>query len=303
MHVAIAGGSGFLGKVLQKQLLNNGFRVTILSRDPDKVEKSEGLAAVKWLVDGARPEEELINVDAFVNLAGETINGIRWTSKKKDRIVRSRRAATKELIRLAEKMAHKPKVLVNASAIGYYGMSATETFTEASRSEATDFLATVVKGWEEQALAAEGLGIRTVLVRLGLILGKEGALPLMALPYKLGVGGTVGSGEQWVSWIHVEDAARLIAFVIEHPAISGPINATAPKPVQMKEFGKALGAVLGRWHWLPVPEWFISVLLGEMSNMLVRGQRVIPEMAIKHQFDFLYSNIEIALKEIFDNNR
>lgn len=303
MHVAIAGGSGFLGKMLQKQLLKKGFSVTVLSRNPDKVKKSEGVTAVKWLVEGARPEEELTKADAFVNVAGETINGIRWTSKKKERILQSRQAATKEVIRLLEKMDHKPKVLVNASAVGYYGMSETDIFTERSESEAADYLATVVKSWEEQASVAEQHGIRTVLARLGLILGNEGALPLMALPYKLGVGGTVGSGMQWVSWIHVEDAARLIEFAITNSSISGPINATAPVPVQMKEFGRTIGSVLGRPHWLPVPEWLLKVLLGEMSSMLIRGQRVIPEKALEHQFHFSYPHIELALKEILDNNR
>lgn len=303
MHVVIAGGSGFLGSKLQKQLLEKGYHVSVLTRSPEKIGKSSGLSVVKWLVEGARPEEQLGQVDAFVNLAGETINGIRWTGRKKEKILQSRLAATKEVIRLIGKLEQKPEVLINASAVGYYGMSETGSFTEDTKSAGTDFLASVVKKWESQAKEAEQIGVRTVLVRLGLILGREGALPLMALPYKLGVGGTVGSGRQWVSWIHVEDAARLIEFAITKSSLSGPVNATAPEPVQMKGFGMTLGSVLDRPHWLPVPEWLLKILLGEMSSMLIRGQRVVPEKALEHQFVFAYPNLELALKEIFDNNR
>jgi hypothetical protein len=302
-HAVIAGGSGFLGKALQRRLAKNGWRLTILTRSPDRIKTKAEIKAVKWLADGARPEEELEQADAFINLAGETINGIRWTSKKKERILRSRLTATKEVCRLIEKMEYKPKVLVNASAVGYYGMSASETFTEQTSSTATDFLAGVVQKWEEQAEQAGRLGVRTVLVRLGLILGKEGALPLMALPYRLGMGGTIGPGSQWVSWIHVEDAARLIEFAIQNPGISGPLNATAPEPVQMDEFGRTLGSVLARPHWLPVPGWALKLLLGEMSSMLIRGQRVIPEKAMQHRFEFLYPTLQHALQDIYVKNR
>lgn len=299
MHVVIAGGSGFLGQVLQEKLLADGNQVTVLSRNAEKIRQTDRMQAVEWLKQGSRPEENLENVDAIVNLAGESINGFRWTKQKKERIIKSRMEATGEIIRLIEKLESKPQVLINASAVGYYGMSDTDTFTEKSTSNASDFLAGTVQKWEEKAAEASRLGVRTVFARFGIILGNKGALPLMALPYKFGIGGTVGSGRQWVSWIHVEDAAGMIKFAIDTPAIEGPLNVTAPTPVQMKNFGKVIGSVLEKPHWLPVPEFALKLMLGEMSSMLVSGQRVIPEKAMENQYDYLFPDLKEALKDIF----
>lgn len=302
LHIVIAGGSGFVGDVLQKQLLSDGHQVTVLSRNPLKVHETERLKAVGWLTEESQPEKELAKVDAIVNLAGESINGLRWTRKKKERIVKSRMEATGEIIRLIQRMEQKPKVLVNASAVGYYGMSETETFTEKSKSDATDFLAQTVKKWEQRAAEASNMGIRTVYTRFGIILGKEGALPLMAMPYKFGIGGTIGSGRQWVSWIHVEDAAGMIQFAIEHPEIEGPFNAVAPEPIRMADFGKQLGAVLKRPHWFPVPEALLSMALGEMSSMLTKGQRVLPEKAVEMGYVYTFPKLNQALTYIFRNS-
>lgn len=299
MHVVIAGGSGFLGQVLQEKLLANGSQVTVLSRNAEKIRQTDRMQAVEWLKQGSRPEDNLENVDAIVNLAGESINGFRWTKQKIERIIKSRMEATGEIIRLIEKLESKPQVLINASAVGYYGMSDTDTFTEKSKSNASDFLAGTVQKWEEKAAEASRLGVRTVFARFGIILGNKGALPLMALPYKFGIGGTVGSGRQWVSWVHVEDAAGMIKFAIDTPAIEGPLNVTAPTPVQMKDFGKVIGSVLEKPHWLPVPEFALKLMLGEMSSMLVSGQRVIPEKAIENQYDYLFPDLKEALKDIF----
>ena len=221
MHIVIAGGSGFVGRALRKRLLNAGNKVTILTRDPSKIMQTKQLQAVQWLTNDWSHETQLGKVDAIVNLAGETINGIRWTKAKKERILQSRITTTREIIRMISQLDHKPEVLVNASAVGYYGMSETETFTEASKSEADDFLASVVQRWEQEAAKAEEYGVRTVFARFGIVLGGEGgALPLMALPYKLGVGGTMGPpGKQWLSWIQVEDVAGMILFAIEQPMI------------------------------------------------------------------------------------
>lgn len=302
MHVVIAGGSGFVGKVLQEKLLAEGHQVTILTRNPEKVRQTDRLRAVEWLTNGGRPEEKLASVDAIVNLAGESINGLRWTKKKKDRIIKSRMEATGEIIQLIRRLDSKPKVLVNASAVGYYGMSETEIFTEKSRSTASDFLADTVQRWEEKASEADSFGVRTVFARFGIILGNEGALPLMALPYRCGIGGTIGSGRQWVSWIHVEDAANMIKFAIDTPDIEGPLNVTAPEPVTMKEFGEILGSVLRKPHWLPVPEPALKMALGEMSSMLIRGQRVIPEKALSHHYEYLFPELDEALIDIFSKD-
>ncbi|RST77443.1 TIGR01777 family protein [Siminovitchia acidinfaciens] len=299
MHVVIAGGSGFVGQVLQEKLLSEESRVTILTRNPENIRQTDRLRAVEWLKENSHPEKEMGNVDAIVNLAGESINGLRWTKQKKERILQSRMEATGEIIKLIDKLERKPQVLINASAVGYYGMSDTEVFTEKSPSDANDFLADTVQKWERKASEASRYGVRTVFARFGIILGREGALPLMALPYKVGIGGTIGTGRQWVSWIHVDDAAKMIKFAIDTHAIEGPLNVTAPTPVMMKEFGKVLGSVLRKPHWLPVPETALKVILGEMSSMIIRGQRVLPEKAKVHHYEYLFPELESALKDIF----
>jgi len=299
MHVVIAGGSGFVGKILQDKLIQSGHRVTVLTRDPSNVRETDRLRAVKWLASGSNPELELEHVDAIVNLAGESINGIRWTKAKKTRILNSRIHATREIVRLIGSLEQKPSVLVNASAVGYYGMSETEVFTESAQTSANDFLASVVRRWEEEASQAEKFGVRTVYARLGIVLGNGGALPLMALPYKMGIGGTIGSGNQWVSWIHVEDAAGLLQFAIEQPNISGPLNVVSPDSVLMKQFGKIMAEVLRRPHWLPVPAFLLKAMLGEMSDMLARGQKAIPEKAERLHYAYKYEKLPDALRSIF----
>jgi uncharacterized protein len=298
MHVVISGGSGFVGQEIQKYLIENGDRVTILTRSQNGAGNVRGVNKVQWLNDGNRPEEELSNVDAIVNLAGETISGSRWTKSKKKKILESRLNTTREIIRIIANLETKPKVLINASAVGCYGMSETDIFTETSTNQASDFLASVVRRWEFEALKAEELNVRTVLTRFGVILGNGGAMPLMVLPYKLGVGGTIGSGKQWLSWIHINDVVRIMVHIITHPEIEGSVNLTAPEPVRMKEFGKSVSTVLGRPHWLPVPSIAMKLVLGEMSEMLLKGQYVIPEKAIKNGYTFQYKKLLGALENL-----
>lgn len=297
MHIAIAGGSGFVGQELQKQLLEANVQISILTRSPEKIQTNQQIRAVEWLTEDSKPEEELESVDAIINLAGESINSGRWTEQRKKRILHSRMKATKEINRIISVLQKKPEVLINASAVGYYGMSETATFTEDSQSNATDFLAQVVQHWEKEAKKVERYGVRPVFVRLGIVLGKGGALPLMALPYKLFAGGTVGSGRQWLSWIHVSDVARLMIYAIHNQDISGPLNATTNTPLQMREFGKAIGHVLKRPHWFPVPSFMMRLLLGEMSNMILSGQKVLPQKALEHGFTYNYPNVEAALEK------
>jgi len=297
MHIAIAGGSGFVGQELQKQLLEANVQISILTRSPEKIQTNQQIRAVKWLTEDSKPEEELESVDVIINLAGESINSGRWTEQRKKRILHSRMKATKEINRIISVLQKKPEVLINASAVGYYGMSETATFTEDSQSNATDFLAQVVQHWEKEAKKVERYGVRPVFVRLGIVLGKGGALPLMALPYKLFAGGTVGSGRQWLSWIHVSDVARLMIYAIHNQDISGPLNATTNTPLQMREFGKAIGHVLKRPHWFPVPSFMMRLLLGEMSNMILSGQKVLPQKALEHGFTYNYPNVEAALEK------
>lgn len=295
MRVAIAGGTGFLGSVLTRLLEENGHEAIILTRRPMT---SGEFPTVGYLTEGASPEQELGKVDAFVNLAGTSINAGRWTKRRKQDILSSRIAATDEVVRIISKMEKKPEVLVNASAIGLYPSSPTAIYNEEGPS-GNDFLADVVKTWEHHAAKAGKDGIRTVFMRFGVILGKEdGALPLIALPYRLYAGGTVGSGRQWVSWIHVLDAARAILFAIEDQSLAGPVNVVAPNPLRMKEFGKTVGRVLGRPHILPVPAFALKAILGEKSKLVLEGQRVAPSKLGSQGFRFLFPEADEALADL-----
>lgn len=300
MKIAITGGTGFVGQALTEELLEHHHEVMILTRNPDKYNDRPGITYVKWLSDGAKPEEELEGIHAFINLAGESINSGRWTDERKKRIINSRINSTHEVINIIMALKDKPSCLINASAIGYYPSSTTNTFTEASTETADNFLGETVQIWEKEAQKASQLGIRVAYSRFGIILGEnEGALPRIALPYKLFAGGTVGSGEQWMSWVHIKDIARAVHFIAVTEDISGPVNVTAPSPVTMKEFGKTLGAVLGRPHWIPVPSLALKVAMGEMSALVLEGQKVLPSVLSEHGFHFKYPELKSALIDIY----
>jgi uncharacterized protein (TIGR01777 family) len=298
MKVAITGGSGFVGQEITKQLTANGHEVYILTRSP-KV-SNDSVHMVKWLVDGAKPEDQLNGVDAWINLAGASINEGRWTEEQKQKIYDSRMKATDEVLRIFGTVSKKPTVLVNASAIGIYPPSEQATYTEESFSRGSDFLAKTVEDWEKKASQAEEFGTRVAYGRFGIILGKDqGALPLMALPYKMGVGGKVGSGNQWVSWVHVSDVAKAVLYAIDNDDFKGPFNVTSPDPKQMTEFGKILGEVLHRPHWLPVPSFALKLALGDKSQLVLEGQRVVPDKLLTHGFKFTYPDLQKALKNIY----
>jgi uncharacterized protein len=298
MKIAITGGTGFVGKKLTTFFQQKGDDIFVLTRNPSNKPKQERVTYVEWLTENSKPEKALEGVDVIVNLAGESINN-RWTDETKQRILESRITATKEVMRIIENLQKKPKALINASAVGYYGISQTETFTEKTKQPGHDFLAQVVKRWEEEAWKAENFGVRTVFTRFGIILDQaEGALPNILLPYKLFIGGKLGSGEQWFSWVHIEDVVRMISFAIENPEIEGPLNVTAPHPKKMKEFGKELAAVLHRPHWLSTPEFALKIVLGEMSTLVLDGQYVLPEKALHHHYPFKYKNLHPALESL-----
>jgi uncharacterized protein len=299
MKIVIAGGTGFVGKALTKHFLTQKHYVYILTRNADKAARDPKLKYVEWMQESSQPEEHVEGADVFINLAGVSLNSGRWTDERKKAIVESRLSSTQEILRIMAALPEKPSLYVNASAVGYYGTSTKETFTEASPSIGTDFLAETVKKWENEALKAMELNIRTVLTRFGVILGKDGgALPSTALPYKLFAGGTVGSGEQWMSWVHLEDVVKIIDYCIHTEQIEGGVNVTAPNPVQMKEFGKTIGKVLNRPHWMPVPSFGLQLLMGEMSMIILKGQRVLPEKLIQQNYIFTYTVLEDALRDL-----
>ncbi|WP_186576718.1 TIGR01777 family oxidoreductase [Aquibacillus kalidii] len=298
MNILLSGGTGFIGQKLTEALVSHGHKVYILTRSPQKHAPTESITYIGWLSPSYKPDAELPNIDAIVNLAGDSLFGY-WTEEKKENLMDSRMKATESIINLISNMENKPAVLINASAVGFYGTSTTETFTEHTTTPGKDFLSEITFQWEQTALQAESLGVRTVLARLGVVLGHGGALPLMALPFKLFVGGRIGSGEQWVSWVHIDDVIGMIEFAINNSDIKGAMNVTAPFPLRNKEFSKVLAKALNRPYWLPVPSFFIKNILGEMSTLIIEGQCVIPEKAHDHRYTFIFPRIDKAFGDIF----
>jgi uncharacterized protein len=293
-RILITGGTGFIGNALTKHLISHGDEVYILTRKK-KQSHEKGVHYVQWM-----KGDDLVSpqIDVVVNLAGETING-RWTDEKKNAIRNSRLEVTEELLQLVERMPQKPDVWINASAIGYYGTSETEVFTEKTQKHGSDFLSEVVKAWETRAITAESFGCRMVFTRFGLVLGKDGGvLPQLSLPYRFFAGGTVGSGDQWVSWVHIEDVVRLIKEAIDDDQYSGPVNITAPQPVTMKKFGQITGDVMHRPHWLPTPSIVFKLIFGEMSMLILKGQQALPEKAMNLGFEFKFPHLKGALHDL-----
>ncbi|EJR56854.1 TIGR01777 family protein [Bacillus cereus VD115] len=299
MKIAISGGTGFIGKYLSTFFIQKGYTVYILTRK-NKIETSNpNLQYVQWTPD--LPTFPLSSIDIVINLAGESINS-RWTKKQKEAILNSRIQATRGLIKQLQTLSTKPHTFINASAIGYYGTSETESFTEQQETPGNDFLAETVFLWEQEACKARSLEIRTIYARFGVILGADGgALPKMLLPYQFYIGGTIGSGNQWLSWIHIDDVVRMIDFIIHKEEINGPLNITAPLPIRMKEFGETMATIMRKPHWLPVPSFMLHTLLGEMSILLLEGQHVLPSKAIEHGYQYTFPTIDHALQNILSH--
>lgn len=297
LKIVIAGGTGFIGNKLIDLFLQEGHEVVVLTRKARP--PSMNLSYVEWLKDHTSPEKETENADVFINLAGVSINDGRWTEKHQKEIYDSRMVATDELFRIISEMTQKPSVFINASAIGIYPVSLNAVYTEDSTDTPDDFLGRTVRDWEEKARHAEDFGARTVFMRFGVVLGNDGgALPLMALPYKLFAGGTVGSGKQWVSWVHVVDVVRAILFAVENDRLRGPVNVTAPSPAKMKDFGKTIGSVLGRPHWIPAPSIAMKLALGQKSKLVLEGQKVLPKVLLENGFDYEFPDLESALRDL-----
>lgn len=299
MKVAIAGGTGLVGKKLCHLLKARGDEVIVLTRGESKFE--ENVQYVNWLGE-EKPDQALEGIDAFVNLAGVSLNDGRWTEERKEAIYMSRMNTTDEVLRIIESLHTKPQVLINASAVGIYPTSTFAVYTEQSNEFATDFLGKVVADWEQKANRATALGVRVCLARLGVVLDKEaGALPLIVLPYQLFVGGTVGSGEQWLSWIHIDDVCGAILHAIENTELSGPINFTSPNAKRMKQFGKIVGRTLNRPHWLPVPSFALKLALGEKSQLVLEGQYVVPEKLLQSGYQFKFPSVEDAIIDVYND--
>ncbi len=310
MNVAIVGGTGFIGRNVTPLLTADGHRVTIVTRTPDK---ASAVLEAETFVRGWGPsnrdtlEQAVHGQDAVVNLAGASLAEGRWTQARKHVLRASRIETTRMLVNTLSNLPAtvRPKAFISASGIGYYGLETAEPskLRTGSADETTKpgegFLADLSVEWEREAFRATDFGIRTVCLRIGMVLGKDGgALPKMLIPFKAFLGGPVGDGTQHVSWIHVEDLGRLLAVVLKRDSFQGPLNAVSPHPVTMNEFCVQVGKTLGRPAWLPVPAFALKIALGEMSTLMTHGQSVHPLMAGQLGFTYTYSYLDSALAAI-----
>ncbi len=288
MRVLVTGGTGFVGKAACDALRAAGHTVTVVSRDPGRVPAR----AVGWDALGTVMSE----TDAVVNLAGEPIAGGRWTAARKAAIRSSRVEATRALVDAVSAATPRPKVLVNASAIGFYGERGDEAVDETAAPGA-GFLARVCVEWEAEAQRAQALGLRVVVLRLGIVLAPDGgALSAMLLPFRAGLGGPLGGGRQWMSWVHRDDVVGLLREAVANEEYGGPVNATSPNPVTNRDFTHALGRALHRPAMLPVPGFGLRLLMGEMATMLLGGQRVLPRVAERLGYGWRQPELPAALE-------
>lgn len=297
MNILITGGTGFIGSRLTQLLQAKGHSLTILTRSDSKTE--DGIQYVQWLHNEATPEAEITPPDAVINLAGVSINEGNWSEEHQKKIYESRMEATDELLRILRTFDTKPDVFVNASAVGIYPTSELHVYTEQSPEVAHDFLGKTVHDWEQKASQMKEFGTRVVYTRFGTVFGEGGgALSLIVLPYKLFAGGPIASGQQWISWVHLEDLVQAIYFILNTPSIEGPVNVTAPAPVRMSDLGKTIATVMHRPHWLPVPGFAMKLALGKKSKLVLEGQHVLPEKLNNSEFVFKYPAIRPALENI-----
>ncbi|MDR3666181.1 MAG: TIGR01777 family oxidoreductase [Ignavibacteriaceae bacterium] len=298
--IIITGATGLIGRELCKSLNKNGDEVTVFTRDTDKGKKILPYLNnfVEW--DYNRPElwkNQLEGTDAIIHLAGENVVGKRWTYSHKKNIMKSRKTATKNLVNAIEMVNIKPKIFISSSAVGYYKDNGNDEITEESPT-GSDFLSYVCRSWENEAKQVEKFGIRRVSIRTGIVLSsKAGALKKMILPFMLFAGGSIGKGNQWFPWIHIEDIVNIYLFALNNE-ISGEINGTAPNPVTLKEFTKTLGKVLHRPSFINIPEFVLKLVAGEGAESILASLRVIPKKLSCTSFQFKYSDLEAALKSL-----
>lgn len=303
MKVAVTGATGFVGSRLVERLHAEGHQILVLSRNLEKLRRTfppnqfpnlQGKVYTPKV--SGEWQRAIAGWDAVVNLAGEPLVGDRWTPDRKQEILTSREQGTAKIVEAIAQDDPKPSVLVNASAIGYYGTSETAVFDETSP-PGNDFLAQVCQAWEAAAAKVTETDTRLVILRFGIVLGMGGAIAQMLPPFKLFAGGPIGSGRQWVSWINREDLVALILRALSDPAMAGVYNATTPNPVRMAQFCQTLGEVLQRPSWLPVPALALELLLGDAAMVVLEGQQVQPRHTQRSGFEFQYPELKPALEE------
>jgi uncharacterized protein (TIGR01777 family) len=291
VKIVVAGGTGFIGEPLVRRLMARGHEVAVLTRSPAKVRSGR---AAPW----SGVASEIAGAEVVINLAGENVGAGRWTAERKRRIVDSRVGSTRELVESMRSDPHQRRTFISASAVGYYGPRGDELLDE-SAPAGEGFLADVVRQWEEATRGAENIA-RVVILRFGVVLaGEGGALQKMMLPFRLGVGGPIGSGRQWMSWVDREDVLRAMEWAMDRPAVRGVYNITAPNPVINRDFARALGRALRRPALLPTPAFALRLIFGQMADeVLLSGQRVAPARATIEGFAFEYPTIDAALRHV-----
>lgn len=304
IKILIFGGTGYVGRNLTEKLLANGYQVYVVTRNPSKTTNSleNEVKVIEW--DNSSPLtsiNKLQETDVVINLAGESIGNRRWSKTVKQEILTSRIRTTEAIVTAINNRTIQPKLLINASAVGYYGPRQDEEITE-SEVAGEDFLAQVCRAWENEAYKVQSDLTRVVTIRIGVVLGSEGALSRMAMPFKIFLGGPLGKGNQWISWIHIQDLTSMIRFIIEHQELTGPVNATTSYPMRMRDFSEVLGEVLTRPSWLPIPEFSLKIVLGQMAEMLLHGQRVVPKKILHAGFEFKFPKLRSALENVLGNN-
>ncbi|MFI8744832.1 TIGR01777 family oxidoreductase [Pseudomonas sp. NPDC077186] len=296
MHILLTGGTGLIGRGLCAYWAEQGHRLTVWSREPGKVTRLCGAT-----VRGIGRLEELAEepLDAVVNLAGAPIADRPWSSKRKALLWASRIGLTEQLLAWLQGRSQRPQLLISGSAVGWYGDGGERELHEDTPQVTDDFAAQLCGAWEETALRAEELGLRVVLVRTGLVLSADGGmLKRLLLPFRLGLGGRLGDGRQWMPWVHIADQIALMDFLLQHGAARGPYNACAPQPVRNAEFARALGQALHRPAILPAPAFALRAGLGELSELLLGGQRAVPTRLLEAGFSFRFTHLDVALADL-----
>ncbi len=303
MKWVVAGGSGFIGRHILQYLVDKGDSITVLTRNPIRAQKKVNLSGVNWVACDGKTVGEwatvVDGVDVLLNLAGQPIAGI-WTVPRKQKIYHSRINSTRALVKAIAQANHPPKVFFQMSATGFYGTRGDEILTEES-SQGRGFLAAVVEQWEAVSREVDEMGVRRIVLRAGVVLGKDGGLlPLLVPSFKMFMGGIPGDGMDWFSWIHVKEIPHVLEFLIKHATITGVVNLVAPEPVRFEEFCQTLGKVLGRPCWLKIPEFLIHLLPGHQGDeMVLVSQRVVPTRLVQAGYQFQYPTLFVALSEIF----
>lgn len=301
MNILITGGTGFIGRLLVPRLLADGAQITVLTRSAAKAANILPPSVVA--VESLDAVSDDMHIDAVVNLAGESLASGRWNAKRKQAFHASRVGLTNDLVAWMGARKQRPKVLVSGSAVGWYGAQGQVQLDETAL-PVKEYQHELCRDWEQAATGAVPLGVRVVCLRIGVVLGtRGGALESMLTPFKMGLGGWLGDGEQIMSWIHRHDLVQLISTAINDDSLRGPVNATAPHPVSNKHFSKALGAALGRPVILPMPGPALRLMIGEMAHLLLTGQHVLPKKALDHGFEFAYPTVEAAFEDILRRSR